>query len=157
VLALAAGTIISLPAFADDSLLSLSIGRDRAYAAGTSLGDESVFGASFGWGSSDGLGLDVSYLDLGDLQRAGPGTFGAHVWSFGVSYTIDLTRRLDATMGFGTYSMGSPVRDDHDGYWTVGARYWITRNFSMTARFQEFDDLLGETHKVSLLSVDWAF
>jgi len=156
-LAIAAAAILGSPAQADDDVLSLSLGRDRAYTGGNYVGDQTVTGIALGLGSSDGLGLDIGYVDFGDIERTVPGTFGAHAWSVGLSYTIDISRRFDAIFGVGSYWSGSVVRDDHHGYWEVGARYWISRDLAVSTRFRQYERLIGEQHKVSMLSLDWAF
>jgi hypothetical protein len=155
--AIALAAIITIPAQADDDLISIGIGRDRAYAGGLSLGDQSTTQVMMGFGSRDGLGLDIGYLDFGELQRTGPGSFGVHAWTAGLSYTTDITRRFDAIFGFGSYWSGSALRDDHHGYWQIGARYWVSSRVALSARFMSFDQLLGERHKVSSLNLDWTF
>ena len=114
-IAIAAAAILSTPTQADPDIVSVGIGRDRAYASDLSLGDQSTTQASIGFGSSAGLGLDFGYVDFGDIQRPGPGTFGAHAWTAGLSYSMSLTRRVDAVFGFGSYWSGSSQRDDHHG------------------------------------------
>jgi hypothetical protein len=157
VVLIAVAAIITTPVVADDSVFSFGIGRDRAYAAGISQGEQTTTSASVGFGSSAGLGLEFGYLDLGDIQRTIPGTFGAHAWTAGVSYSVNMSRRFDAILGIGSYWSGSSQGADHHGYWDVGARYWISRNIALSTRYRQLNALLGERHKVSTLSLDIAF
>lgn len=149
--------IATSPAAQADSLLGIGIGRDQAQTpAGVDAGEQTVYNAHIGIGSDHGIGLDLSYTDLGELQRPGLGTFGAHAYSIGLSYNFQFTRRVGALIGAGGYQSGSAFGEDQHGYYEAGLRYWLNRDVVLTASYRRMDDLLGERHDVSMLSISWA-